>query len=210
MTYARPASAQTSLVYRSPARRFSKQQSRSDKQYREDRVKSEHRRHAVGKSGRPDEQRDRGASAIANAVANNARDIPCGSRRAITEPVNPTNGAPKYIMLAGSSPRIPPTAAFIQTRSDTAATASPTRRALYCKVVYVKRARKRKPARPPERRRVGGRAFRRALSPGESAGTVESRPSKNGVSSASTPVWRRITRETRVRRKRAFPVFTRL
>ncbi len=106
----------------------------------------------LAKAGVPMINAIAGTSTIANAVANNARDIPCGSKRAMTAPMNPTRSTPKYIMFAGSSPRMPPTAAFIQTRRNTAASATPTaNRYVLLLIIFFATSPYVRPA-PPNRR----------------------------------------------------------
>ena len=51
-----------------------------------------------------------GTNIMANAIANMVYDIPLGSNRVIDAPAAPINNTPKYIMFAGSSPSMPPTA----------------------------------------------------------------------------------------------------
>lgn len=67
----------------------------------------------------------RGTTAWARAVANNARAIPRGSRRATTVPMTNTAGTPKYSKLTGPSPMMP-TAPVTQRRRRVAASATPT------------------------------------------------------------------------------------
>ena len=63
----------------------------------------------------------------ASAVANNARVIPRGWKRAMMAPMIPTASTPKYIKLAGlfSDPMIP-TAPFTPTRMNAVTSATPT------------------------------------------------------------------------------------
>src|SRR5918998_5196896 len=66
-------------------------------------------------------------NACASAVANNARDIPCGRKRATMAPMIPTASTPTYIELArSSSDPMMPTAPVNQTRRNAAPSATPT------------------------------------------------------------------------------------
>ena len=63
----------------------------------------------------------------ARAVANRARDIPCGRKRTTMLPITPTATTPTYIMLDGSpSAPITPTPAATQPKMSAVASAMPT------------------------------------------------------------------------------------
>src|SRR5437867_10675733 len=72
----------------------------------------------LAKAGAPTINAITGTSAIANAIANNARDIPCGFKRAMMAPMNPTSSTPGYIKLAGWSQPDRDTKAELNRRSQ--------------------------------------------------------------------------------------------